>query len=599
MSKWLKSVNNLLDKLDDRVETADVAAKNVVTQLLAGSGGRETDSEEDDSSYDDDDEEEEEEESSEEEEEEIKFEQEEEEEPSQEVAPTAVEEKEEPNRDPPPPAAAPELVQSFPPAAPKPPPPPPPRPPPKKVAAKNNKNEFRELQQQNALFQKELNAARTELQAQQKELLQAADRMQHDRTHQKEELDLLEEEHEEELTHLTSDFQQQLTQQKQDYEKQLQDLRELLQTEAQKRQEEGGDWTKELQDTLVRERNGLKELNVIKEEKLSLQNQIVHLQTQLSACQKQVTSLQATANTATERELKAEEKLDIALSQHKRQVQQRQERETLLEQRIAEMGAALAAQHPKAPPTQPELPQVLLLADESKLALVTQQCEALQHELAELSRERAAEAVAFQERQHEHETGIQTLNAHIQRLEVSLLRETTKKNAMTTPLEDPQTIQTLTDELHQVKRQVSAASEQLMRQKTLVDATKTEIVTLKGRLESATLRAETAENALVSTPRRRVRGRPSLPSRTLRNTLGMQVAHGSVGTQIAMTIDALDTWMLETGTILRHEPLARLGFAAYLGLMHLWCFALVFFHAVQSEHGDLGNLSLRRGRMIP
>jgi hypothetical protein len=39
--------------------------------------------------------------------------------------------------------------------------------------------------------------------------------------------------------------------------------------------------------------------------------------------------------------------------------------------------------------------------------------------------------------------------------------------------------------------------------------------------------------------------------------------------QVALTLDALDNWMVETGSFLRHEPLARLGFLGYLLTLHL------------------------------
>ena len=65
----------------------------------------------------------------------------------------------------------------------------------------------------------------------------------------------------------------------------------------------------------------------------------------------------------------------------------------------------------------------------------------------------------------------------------------------------------------------------------------------------------------------------------------MQVAPGSALEQVSQTVDQLDTWVLETGDIMRNQPMARLGLAFYMMLVHLWCFGLVFFHTIESEHG--------------
>ena len=57
--------------------------------------------------------------------------------------------------------------------------------------------------------------------------------------------------------------------------------------------------------------------------------------------------------------------------------------------------------------------------------------------------------------------------------------------------------------------------------------------------------------------------------------------------------------MLETGLILKQEPMARLGLLAYALLLHFWCFALVCFHTVESEHGDLDALTSHRTVISP
>ena len=69
--------------------------------------------------------------------------------------------------------------------------------------------------------------------------------------------------------------------------------------------------------------------------------------------------------------------------------------------------------------------------------------------------------------------------------------------------------------------------------------------------------------------------------------------------QVVQTVDAVDLWMLETGFLLKQEPLARLGLLAYALILHLWCFGLIFFHTVEAEHGDLGSLTARRTVLSP
>ena len=60
--------------------------------------------------------------------------------------------------------------------------------------------------------------------------------------------------------------------------------------------------------------------------------------------------------------------------------------------------------------------------------------------------------------------------------------------------------------------------------------------------------------------------------------------------QLAITIDAIDSWMVDTGSFMRHEPFARLGLLLYLMVLHLWSFALVVFHTTEVEHGDFGSM---------
>jgi hypothetical protein len=87
--------------------------------------------------------------------------------------------------------------------------------------------------------------------------------------------------------------------------------------------QEGGDWTKELEDTLERERESLKKLNQVELEKSKHQSSVSKLQTQPSAVQTKLELALANAEMAAEQERQAEDRLDAGMSLHARQMSQR------------------------------------------------------------------------------------------------------------------------------------------------------------------------------------------------------------------------------------------------------------------------------------
>ena len=79
--------------------------------------------------------------------------------------------------------------------------------------------------------------------------------------------------------------------------------------------------------------------------------------------------------------------------------------------------------------------------------------------------------------------------------------------------------------------------------------------------------------------------------RSIRSALNIGPGRSSPALQqVLTTVDAIDSWMVETGSFMRHEPLARLGFLMYLMTLHLWTFALVVFHETEVPHGDFGSM---------
>ncbi|GAX26587.1 hypothetical protein FisN_21Lh052 [Fistulifera solaris] len=511
----------------------------------------------------------------------------------------------------------------------------------KSKAIKKLKEENQRLQQlqvalekSNAELKDELEHARAELTAQHEELQLAADRMEKDRIRNKEDREELLEEQEEELQQQKEDYDHRLAEQKQYYEKELREMRKRLQQEEHKRLEEGGDWTKELEEALQRERDALNELVSVKSEKQQLESKVATLDSQRESLQAKVMSLKESLRNTTERERIAEEKLDKEMNQHKRQLGQQREREEQLERTVAELSAALtSAQQQATSSTPPSVDHGFVAYKEryqnameemeamkSQLSHVTQQNQILQLELQSMSRERTADAEVMQTRQRKHDEHAHELLRQVAHLEATLRslsndQNTTEFNGSLSSPAPQQQVERLVRELEQAQRKLAFSTGQIVELKGLSDSAKAEVLALKGRLQSAMERAEMAENALASqssstsracdmgeasyantrTVRRRVRsgrGRFShLSTRSMFSVLGMHVTRGSIGEQISTTIDAIDNWMLETGNILRHEPLARLGFAIYFALVHLWCLGLVFFHTVQSERADLGSLT--------
>lgn len=514
-----------------------------------------------------------------------------------------------------------------------------------KEQLKQSQQELLRVQKQESDASAQLEAVQAEMLAQQDELQAAADRMQEDRENAKEDRLDMEEDHEEEVLQLKEEHQDELASQKKDYEEKLKGLRDQLQQQKKERKQEGGDWTKELREATEREQNALARLSEAHGSELVLKGEVSELEAQQVALQTQVQQLSGANEAATERERAAEEKLDRSNAVHKQQLQQRQQREQELEQTVAELGAALAAARREstaeatASAASAAASSVAFTAtvagegtselssyrDKYQLvseeleslkqqnALSTQRSDALQRELTELTQERSSEAAAIQQRQKEHDRQVARLTAQVSKLQQQQQKQQQGEN-------DNESFGS-SGEMGELKRQIAKVTDQLVRQQGLAEHSKSEVLALKGRLQTATTRAEIAEAELqqqntasddvesgmsymgsASKIRRRVKGGRSyfgpsgrrqkrmdhLPSRSIRASLGLRALNSN--RQVAATIDAIDSWMLDTSNIIRHEPLARIGFAIYLVVVHLWCFGLVFFHAVQSEeYGDLDH----------
>jgi hypothetical protein len=511
--------------------------------------------------------------------------------------------------------------------------------------------ELQRTQKLTVTLQAQLDAANVEIEAQHKELQNAAKTLQVDRERADEEREDLLDEHEDEITRLKQSYDQQLEIQKKTCDAELLQVTARLQHEQDLRVREGGDWTKELEEALQRERDGLQRLNSIQMEKSMFDAKVSKLETQHDALQKRVVFLNESAEAAAVAARQAEEKLDEAVSSHKRQLAQRQAREAELERTVAELGSVLtrarqAPGHNNAPSSSSDAPKgeysrderFILVKEEletvqTQLVLERQRTQALQDEIEEIAKERTSELRFSKEQNRAYDQQIEELRAQVAHLE-SQIRTSNQGTNQNFNLEDSDDafVASLQRELSNAKQNIASVSDQLVHQQFLSEQAKSEVLALRGRLQSATMRADEAERSLTrvdtdldgdsrlyeieaggyyagSKARRRIKRDAGFRNTTygsryrILSTRSVSAALGLRGTgnqqihQIAMTLDALDSWMLETTDILRHEPLVRIGLVTYFLVVHMWCFGLVFFHTMASEHGDLGALK-GRGALI-
>eukprot|EP00536_Pseudo-nitzschia_multiseries_P011207 jgi/Psemu1/307999/fgenesh1_kg.370_\ len=165
--------------------------------------------------------------------------------------------------------------------------------------------------------------------------------MEKDRVRQKEEKALSQRQSSQEIDVLKSQHERTLKEQQIRFEEQLERYRKKLSEEEKRRKQEGGDWDKEMSNVIDREHEMRRTLNALEDEKAVLLSQISTLQGQQAVLGSRLESLSQATDNAMERERDAENRLDVALNQHARQISQRQTRESELERTIQELNAAL------------------------------------------------------------------------------------------------------------------------------------------------------------------------------------------------------------------------------------------------------------------
>jgi chromosome segregation ATPase len=192
---------------------------------------------------------------------------------------------------------------------------------------KEAQKETRTLRRHVVSLNEQLEAAENELQAQRKELERAAERMEKDRIRNKEEKDSTQKRHAQEIALLKTQQEKVLKEQQMRFEEQLEGYRQKLVEEENRRRQEGGDWNKEMTHIIDREQEMRQKVSVLEDERAILLSQISTLQAQQTALGSRLESLTQAADNAMEREREAENRLDAVLSQHARQISQRQVRE--------------------------------------------------------------------------------------------------------------------------------------------------------------------------------------------------------------------------------------------------------------------------------
>ena len=126
--------------------------------------------------------------------------------------------------------------------------------------AREAQKECRTLRRHVVSLNAELEACEAEIQAQRTELERAADRMEKDRIRQKEEKERLVTRHAEELKGLKSQHEQTVAELKKRSEQQAEEARVRMKEIEQRRMQEGGDWTKEMENALHREQEAVRRM---------------------------------------------------------------------------------------------------------------------------------------------------------------------------------------------------------------------------------------------------------------------------------------------------------------------------------------------------
>jgi hypothetical protein len=458
----------------------------------------------------------------------------------------------------------------------------------------------------------DLESAERELEAQRTELDRAATRMEKDRQKNKEEKERLEQNHKEDLKALADEHKASILTLTKSHNDQIEEMEERIQQAEEARIKEGGDIATELTDVIEKEREAMRKVHNLEEERSVCLSQISSLNTQVSALESRVASLQLIADSSLEQEREADDRLDAALSLHARQISQRQSREAELERTIADLSATLVLakqrethlmQNAKVGIANDIQQAVMDLKEalsnsqmqketlESNLVLEQQKVSVLESQLHEIETEHSLEKSSWESKQKEYDDKIFNLTSHVSKLE-DLQRN---QGLSHTPDASADTNQKVVA-LH---RQVSSLSEELLAERGKLETSKAEVLTLQNRLNAALKRAEVVEatmqnaqaatsnfdleygmniNPYANSTRRRHVSRSRQKSTSIRSVLKLNEGRGDAREVAGRFVETIDHLSLELGSMFKHDPIARAIFLLYLILIHTWSFFLIIFH---------------------
>ena len=508
--------------------------------------------------------------------------------------------------------------------------------------------ELRKLRRHVLQLNSDLESAEREVEAQRAELDRAAGRMERDRSRHKQEKESAETSHKAEVAALVASHDRAVQQLKESHESAVSEMEERVHRAEQQRAKEGGERDIELANALDRERASLASTAKLQDEKTTMNERITSLTTEVSRLETRLEHATSQMELASERERNAEEQLDKALSLHARQLSQRQQRESKLEQTVADLGAALVVAKGKieagmggedfrranSAPEEDPLDLKARLQDahdeietlRAQLQLERQRCSTLHNELQDLSKEQADELSGAHAKQRQYERKISDLTTLVAKLQSSLRRAAGDKALLVgddaTASGEYTGIQHSGDEKKEtdhLRKQIMSLSEQQTKMRS-------EISTLKNRLRSSSLRAETAEKGLEAanqrltmmdgamlsgmsstdeemglTGRRKKRSASSAnPARrgfhkstkveSISSSLGLQPGRFPTGgwrEMLSSLLDTFDALAIDLGSHFRHFPVSRLAFMLYLLILHMWAFFLLVYHAhAQGTGGD-------------
>jgi hypothetical protein len=470
-----------------------------------------------------------------------------------------------------------------------------------------NQKEIRKLMRNIVSLNTHLEGTESEMLAQRKELENAAQQMEKDRIRTKSALENLISKHTSEVHTSKVQHEQFIKDLQASHDDQMRAVQEQFKSLEKRRMQEGGDYSKELSESIQREQDLRLEYDMMIDEKDTLLQQILTLQSQQEALGLRLESLTNNADMAMEREHEAERRLDDALETHAKQISQRQAREAELERTVAELGAALVAVRNNNNNTsveakmstttgmlassafhstsESELHHSLESENEalqSQLAHEQARVATLEKELQEITKERTEETIIVTRTRQQNDRIVADLNQQILQLKAGL------RDTKSDPLSEDRSNARESEEIKQIKN----LSDEVLRQREKLSTYSSEISTLRTRLNVALNRATVAEAVSeqqstatfsdleggMTTPNfvasgnsssgrtkrrgRRERDTTDLPS--MRKALMLENDHTQTSVKIGQFLDTIDSVLVKVGRILHQNPFARLFFCKSL-----------------------------------